>query len=234
MGKNLRQQRRGRGGMQYASPSHRHIGDLKLPAPELKSGKIVDLMHAPGRTCPVAKVDYGSEVSFMIAAEGMTVGQKISVFGVGDVAPGNVMALGNIPEGTMVYSIEGRPGDGGKYCKAGGTSATVVTRGDKISCLMPSGMFKSFDPRCRAVVGIVAGGGRDEKPFGKAGNKFWCYQSRSKAYFKVKGVAMNPVDHPHGGGGHPHVGKPSTVSRNAPPGRKVGRLSPQKKNKKKY
>jgi len=94
---------------------------------------------------------------------------------------------------------------------------------------MPSGSFKTFDPRCRASLGVVAGGGQKEKPFGKAGNKFHAYRSKSKANFKVKGLAMNAVDHPHGGGGHPHVGKPSTVSRNASPGRKVGRLSPKRR-----
>ena len=96
---------------------------------------------------------------------------------------------------------------------------------------MPSGEFKSFDPRCRATVGVVAGGGLKEKPFAKSGNKYHAYRSKSKAYFKVKGIAMNAVDHPHGGGGHPHVGVPSTVSRNAAPGRKVGRLSPKRRRK---
>jgi len=232
MGKNLRQQRRGRGTSQtYRSPSHRHVGDLKLPQIEMKSGKVVDIMHAPGRLCPVAKVDFAGESIIMIAAEGIMVGQSVSVDGTGAIMAGNVVPLSVIPEGTLVFGIEGRPGDGGKYVKAAGTSALIVTKGERVVMQMPSGAFKSFDPRCRAVIGIVAGGGHDEKPFGKAGNKFHAYRSRSKPYFKVKGIAMNPVDHPHGGGGHPHVGKPSTVSRNAPPGRKVGRLSPQKKKK---
>lgn len=231
MGKNLRQQRRGRGGMQYRSPSHRHVGEIKLPLASHKSGKILDIMHAPGRLCPVAKVDFGGENIIMLAAEGVMVGQTISVDGAGAVQAGNIMPLSSVPEGTLVFNIEGRPGDGGKYVRTAGGSATLVTKGEKVMMMMPSGAFKMFDLRCRATIGIVAGGGHGDKPFGKAGNKFHAYRSRSKAYFKVKGIAMNPVDHPHGGGGHPHVGKPSTVSRNAPPGRKVGRLSPQKKKK---
>ncbi|HSV41919.1 MAG TPA: 50S ribosomal protein L2 [Methanomassiliicoccales archaeon] len=231
MGKNLRQQRRGRGGFPYRSPSHRHVGDVKLPLETMKSGKIIDIVHAPGRLCPVAMVDFSGDSIVMLAAEGVMVGQEVKVDGSGGIVAGNVMPLANVPEGTLVFNVEGRPGDGGKYVKAGGSSATVVTKGENIVVVMPSGAFKSFDPRCRATIGIVAGGGHGEKPFGKAGNKFHAYRSRSKAYFKVKGIAMNPVDHPHGGGGHPHVGKPSTVSRNAPPGRKVGRLSPQKKKK---
>ncbi|MFA7342418.1 MAG: 50S ribosomal protein L2, partial [Candidatus Methanomethylophilaceae archaeon] len=142
------------------------------------------------------------------------------------------MMLANIPEGTLVHNVELLPGDGGKLIRTAGTSGTVVSRGDKVVVLMPSGAMKQFEPRCRAAVGIVAGGGRGDKPFGKSGKKYHALKSKAKMHFKVSGVAMNPVDHPHGGGAHKHVGKPSTVSRNAPPGRKVGRLSPKKKSRK--
>jgi len=80
-----------------------------------------------------------------------------------------------------------------------------------------------------SVLGAVAGAGRGDKPFTKAGKKWFSFRSFSKAYFNVRGVAMNAVDHPHGGGSHQHVGKPSTVGFDAPPGRKVGRMSPQPK-----
>jgi len=230
MGKQLRQQRRGKAGAVYRSPSHRHIGNIRYPNVDAGNGKIVDLIHAPGRSGPLAKVDFQGERVLMIAAEGMVVGKDIA-YGTGsaDLTPGNVVSLSSVPEGSFVYNVEGSPGDGGKFVRSAGTSATVVSRGDKVVLLMPSGSFKSFDPRCRASLGVVAGGGQREKPFGKAGNKFHAYKSKAKAYFKVKGVAMNPVNHPHGGGGHPHVGKPSTVGRNAPPGRKVGRLSPKRR-----
>ncbi len=230
MGKQLRQQRRGKGGAVYRSPGHRHLGNVRYPNVDAGTGKIVDLIQAPGRSGPLAKVDFAGENVLMLAAEGMMVGKDISYdVGASDLAPGNVVNLATVPEGSFVYNVEGKPGDGGKFVRAAGTSATVVSRGDKVVLLMPSGSFKTFDPRCRASLGVVAGGGQREKPFGKAGNKFHAYRSKAKAYFKVKGVAMNPVNHPHGGGGHPHVGKPSTVSRNAPPGRKVGRLSPQRR-----
>jgi large subunit ribosomal protein L2 len=233
MGKQLRQQRRGKGGSVYRSPSHRHLGAIKHPEAILKTGKIMDIVHAPGRSGPLAAVEFGGKMQLMIAAEGMTVGQDVSVAGQETTISGCITPLGNLPEGTLVHNIEGRPGDGGKFVRTAGSQATVVSRGVKVVVLMPSGSFKTFDPRCRAQIGIVAGGGHKEKPFSKAGNKFHAYRSKSKAYFKVKGVAMNPVNHPHGGGSHPHVGKPSTVSRNAPPGRKVGRLSPQRKKKEK-
>ena len=147
--------------------------------------------------------------------------------------PGNVLTLANIPEGTAVHNIEKLPGDGGKFVKTAGTSATVVSRGTVVIVQMPSGELKEFNPNCRAAVGIIAGNGRQDKPFAKSGKKYHTLRSRSKAYFHVKGVAMNAVDHPHGGGSHPHVGGPSTISRNAWPGQKVGRLSPKKKDKKK-
>jgi len=232
MGKNLRQQRRGRGGSVYRSPSHKHAGPVKYPPIENGTGKIMDFIHAPGRNCPLARVMIGNEIIQMISAEGMQVGQEISI---GDRAPiitGNITHLANIPEGTMVYNIEGKPGDGGKFVRTPGTYAMVVSRGKKVVLQMPSGEFKTFDARCRASIGIVAGGGHKEKPFGKAGAKFHAYRSKAKAYFKVRGVAMNAVDHPHGGGSHQHIGKPSTVSRNAPPGRKVGHLAPKKKRRK--
>lgn len=232
MGKNLRQQRRGRGGSVYRSPSHKHAGPVKYPPINNGAGRIVDFIHAPGRNCPLARVMVNDEMIQMIAAEGMQVGQEVSI---GDGVPiitGNVTYLANIPEGTMVYNIEGKPGDGGKFVRTPGTYATVVSRGKKVVLQMPSGEFKTFDAKCRASIGIVAGGGHKEKPFGKAGAKFHAYRSKAKAYFKVRGVAMNAVDHPHGGGSHQHVGKPSTVSRNAPPGRKVGHLAPKKKRRK--
>jgi len=233
MGKNLRQQRRGRGTSVYSSPSHKHVEKVRHPAFDNAHGKVLDLIHAPGRNSPLARVRYDDGVILMIAPEGMQVGQEVEV---GDGAPiysGNTLHLSSIPEGTVVYNVEGRPGDGGKFIRTAGTSSTIVSRGKKVVILMPSGEFKTLDPGCRATVGIVAGGGLKDKPFGKAGAKYHAYKSKSKANFVVRGVAMNAVDHPHGGGSHQHVGKPSTVSRNAPPGRKVGRLSPKKRKKRK-
>jgi large subunit ribosomal protein L8e len=78
---------------------------------------------------------------------------------------------------------------------------------------------------CRACLGVVAGGGRLEKPFLKAGNVWHRYTAKRKAWPVVRGVAMNPVDHPHAGGAHQHIGKPGTVSRNTRPGQKVGLIA---------
>ena len=232
MAKRLRTQRRGTGGSQYRSPSHRHVDDVRLPAMNEGEGVVKDLIHAPGRTSPLAVIDYNGVSDYQLAAEGVSVGQKVAVGGK-DVAAGNILALADIPEGTEIHNIEKLPGDGGKFVKTAGSSATVVSRGSVVIVQMPSGDLKEFNPNCRAAVGIIAGNGRADKPFAKSGKKYHTLKSRSKAYFHVKGVAMNAVDHPHGGGSHPHVGGPSTISRNAWPGQKVGRLSPKKKDKKK-
>ncbi|MFH0815247.1 MAG: 50S ribosomal protein L2 [Methanobacteriota archaeon] len=231
MGKRIITRRRGCGGSTYRSPSHRHLGDLQYPRGLSGTGKIMDIVQAPGRSAPVALVKPAGKQFYMLAPESVHVGQELHFDNDAEIQPGNVMPVGLIPEGTLVHNIESRPGDGGKFIRAAGTSAVIVGHGVTTTLQMPSGQFKNINPSCKATIGLVAAGGRGEKPYTKAGKKFYAYQSKAKRYFKVKGVAMNAVNHPHGGGGHPHVGKPSTVGRNAPPGRKVGRLSPQKKRR---
>ena len=81
---------------------------------------------------------------------------------------------------------------------------------------MPSGKTKWFNVRCRATIGIVAGGGRVEKPFVKAGNKYHKMANTASNWPRVRGVAMNVIDHPFGGGGHQHTGRPKTIARVLP------------------
>jgi large subunit ribosomal protein L2 len=190
---------------------------------------VKDLIQAPGRTSPLAVIDFNGVIDYQLAAAGTKVGQTVYV-GSGRVAAGNINKLSRIPEGTAVHNIESKPGDGGKYAKTAGSSATVVSRGEKVVVLMPSGAMKEFNPECRAAIGVVAGGGRGDKPLAKAGKNHLTLRSRSTANKKVKGVAMNAVDHPHGGGSHPHVGGPNCQRRTPSPGQKVGFL-PKKKRK---
>ena len=232
MGKRLITQRRGRGFGRYRSPRHLRFTDVKHPKIRVGTGKITELSHEPGRIARIARVDFGSSEQWMLAPDGMCVGQGVTFGPAGAITAGNTMPVGDMPEGTIVYNIESQPGDGGKFVRTAGNAATIVTQGDKTMLLMPSGKFKEVNNKCLATVGLVAGGGHKEKPFVKSGNKFHAYGAKAKAYFTVKGVAKNPVDHPHGGGGHPHVGTQSSVGRNTPPGRKVGRLAPQRKPKK--
>ncbi|MEK6851690.1 MAG: 50S ribosomal protein L2 [Candidatus Thermoplasmatota archaeon] len=232
MGKNLPTQRRGRGtSPTYRSPSHRHIGLVDLPR-KTGEGTVVEIRHAPGRSAPVARVELADLEFLMIAPDGLAEGHRVAVGG-HHVDRGSILPLGRLPEGTLVYNVELVPGDGGRLVRAAGTTAVIVSQGSKTAIRLPSGQSKELDPRCRAIVGVVAAAGRKDKPFYKAGKHVNAYRSLAKSAIVVRGVAKNAVDHPHGGGAHQHVGGPSTVSAGAPPGRKVGRLSPKRKRRKK-
>jgi large subunit ribosomal protein L2 len=232
MGKRILVQRRGKG-RQFKSPSHRHRsgkGGVRYPRADEDVGRVIDIAHDPGRTAPLAKVAFRkSGETWFIAGEGLAVGQRLQLGKSAPIQLGNVLPLAKVPIGARVYNIEGRPGDGGKFARSAGTSAVVVSQGAHVILQFASGQFKSLNPMCRATLGRPAGGGRGIKPWAKAGKKWHATRSRARAYPKVSGVSMNPVDHPHGGGAHKHVGRPSTVSPGTPPGAKVGRLSPQKK-----
>jgi large subunit ribosomal protein L2 len=187
----------------------------------------IKLTHDPARSAPVVKVSFDNgEERLILAPEGIAVGDKIACGISAEVKPGNILPLAEIPEGIPVCNIEGRPNDGGQFARASGTYATVVSheRG-KTVVQMPSGELKWMNPRCRATIGIIAGGGRVDRPFLKAGKKYHKMRTRAAKYPRVRGVAMNVIDHPFGGGNRQHPGRPTTVSRNAPPGRKVGQIA---------
>ena len=236
MGKRLIQQRRGRTKGKFNAPSHRFRGEVKyLQNREKQEGTIEDIIHDPGRTAPLASVRLENNKKILtLAPEGIKVGSKIKFTdNKHEVGVGNVLSVGKIPEGIPIYNIELSPGDGGKLVRAGGSNATVVSHDKNRTVVqLPSGQFKTLDPSCRATVGVIAGGGRNDKPFLKAGKKHIAYRKRGKQHPVVRGVAMNPVSHPHGGGGHQHVGKPYTVKRGAPPGRKVGSIAAKRTGRK--
>ncbi len=134
--------------------------------------------------------------------------------------------MSNIPEGTTICNIESSVGDKGAYSRCSGTYATIVGHSEgRTRIRLPSGTRKTIPGSCRATVGIIAGGGRNEKPIMKAGVLFHKFKRQRKRFPKVAGVRMNPVDHPHGGGNHKHLGKPGTVSRYASAGQKVGLIA---------
>ncbi len=235
MGKRIIPQRRGKGSSTYRSPSHRHLAAPGYPKSQETVGEVVDLHHAPGRTAPLAEVLFdNNEKQFLLANNGLRVGQKIEVGPKSNIEKGNVLPLLKIPVGTFVYNLELEPLDGGKLVKTAGTHATIISQERRTTTLrLPSDKFKRVDSRCRATIGIVAGGGHKEQSFAKAGKVVHSASSKAKRPKKVRGIAMNAVNHPHGGGDHQHVGVPSKVSANAPPGRKVGNLSSKKTKKKK-
>ena len=231
MGKNLIQQRRGKGTPRYRSPSHRFVGVINyslIPA-GAQRGVVLDIIDAPGRTSPVAVIDFGGQKFLQIAHEGMFTGQQINF---SESRLGNILRLGDILEGTKIYNIELNPGDGGKLCRASGAFATLISReGNKVVVLMPSKEKKTLSANCRATIGNVASSGRTEKPFMRAGAKFYAMRALNRLWPRTKGVAKNPVDHPFGGQTKP--GKVKSVSRHMPPGKKVGSISPRRMGKKK-
>jgi large subunit ribosomal protein L2 len=235
MGKRLIQQRRGRTKGRFKSPSHRFRGKIKYSTNSKKiEGIVEDIIHDSGRSAPLAKVKLSDKKLIkVIAHEGVKVGDTIKFTDdKSNVNVGNILPIGQIPEGYPIYNIEIIPGDGGKLVRAGGSNANIASHHHKKTVIqLPSGQFKTLESSCRATVGVIAGGGRKDKPFLKAGRKHIAFHVRGKQYPVVRGVAMNPVSHPHGGGGHQHVGKPSTVKRGAPPGRKVGSIASRKTGK---
>ncbi len=237
MGKRVIARKRGAGSPTYRAKSHQFAADIKHPPFVTATGTVLRVFHDPGHTTPVIEVEFkagprGGRL-ILLATEGIGVADTIQV---GPDAPptrGNVLPVGRIPEGSLIHNLEGQPGDGGRFARSAGSAATIVSHGTRTTVELPSGAFKSVHPQCRAAMGVLAGGGRTDKPLGKAGAAFHKHAHTGKNWPKVRGVAMNPVDHPHGGGSHQHVGRPSTVSRHAWPGRKVGRLSPKAKVRKK-
>ncbi len=187
----------------------------------------MELLHDPARSGLVARVRFGDgSERLILAPEGIKVGQTLNLGTSAPVKPGNTLCLAEIPEGTLISGIETKPGSGPKLVRAGGCYASLISHDvGSTTVQMPSGEFKILNPKCRGTVGVVAGGGRKEKPFLKAGKKYKHRKASNKLYPRVRGVAMNAVDHPHGGGGHQHLGRPSSVGRNTPPGRKVGHIA---------
>ena len=237
MGKRLIQQRRGRVKGRYNVPSHRFKGKIKYKNNETQVGVVRDIVHDPGRTAPLALVRLKDNSNTLILApEGIKIGDKIQ-YSKDKIKStvGSILPLGTISEGIPIYNIELKLGDGGKLVRAAGGHATVVSHDkekNKTVIQLPSGQFKTIDSRCRASIGVIAGGGRKDKPFIKAGKKYHAWRTKGRQYPVVRGVAMNPVDHPHGGGGHQHVGKPYTVKRGASPGRKVGSIAARRTGRK--
>jgi large subunit ribosomal protein L2 len=230
MGRRIQGQRRGRGGPTFRAPSHRYKAELSHKETEdadVVAGDVVDIEHDPARSAPVARVQFDdSEERLVLAPEGVTVGDRVETGISAAIESGNTLPLREVPEGVPICNVESQPGEGGTFARSTGVNATLVTHERDVAVVqLPSGQVRRLDPDCRATIGVVAGGGRTEKPFVKAGNKHHKMKARGTKWPNVRGVAMNAVDHPFGGGGRQHPGKPKSVSRDTPPGRKVGAIA---------
>ncbi|MEM4358881.1 MAG: 50S ribosomal protein L2 [Candidatus Caldarchaeum sp.] len=238
MGRNIRAQRIGRGSPRFISSKHRRY-EVGYPTSLINSGGLTtavvrDIFHDPGRGAPVALVGYDGTEFAVPAVEGMYVGQVIEMGGSAKPSAGNIVVLGSVPEGTVVSMVERVPGDGGKLVRTSGGYAVVMAQvGDRTILRMPSKKDVEVSARSLAVVGVVAGGGRNEKPFLKAGAKHYLMRARHRYWPKSRGVAMVPAVHPFGGGSHKRIGRPETVKRTTPPGRKVGLIAARRTGRKK-
>jgi len=239
MGRIIRGQRKGAGGIFKSHTKHRK-GAAKLRPLDFAErhgytkGLVKEIIHDPGRGAPLAIVEFRHPYKFkrvkenFIAAEGMYTGQFIYCGRKAVMTVGNVLPLSEMPEGTIVCNVESKQGDRGTLARTSGNYATIITQNPddkKTRIRLPSGAKKTVPSTARAMIGIVAGGGRIDKPLLKAGNAYHKYKAKRNSWPVVRGVAMNPVDHPHGGGNHQHIGHPSTVKRDAPPGQKVGLIA---------
>lgn len=239
MGRVIRGQRKGKGGI-FKAVTRTRLGKAGFRGLDYAErhgyikGVVKEIMHDPGRGAPLAHVVYRNRYKFkldhelIICAEGMYTGQFIYCGRKAALAVGNILPLDALPEGTIVCNVEARIGDHGKFARASGDYAVIVQHDEergKTKLRLPSGSKKTVPSRCRAMIGVVAGGGRTDKPLLKAGRAFHKYKVKRNEWPKVRGVAMNPVEHPHGGGNHQHIGHPSTVRRDAPAGKKAGLIA---------
>ncbi len=240
MGKRIVSQRRGRGTLRYLSPSHRYVGEIKFKKYDeteknnVNEARVTNIIHCPGHSAPLMMVKYNSgEDLLMPAPENVYVNKVIFSGLLAVIEKGNITPLKNIPEGTEICSIEITPGSGPVFCRSSGTFAIVVSKTkDKIGIKFPSSKVKELSPECRAMIGVVSGGGRPDKPFVKAGNKWHAMKARNRLYPITSPVAMNATDHPFGSGRGRHKGRCSVPPRHAPPGRNVGLIGARRTGRK--
>jgi large subunit ribosomal protein L2 len=172
--------------------------------------KVHAIEYDPNRTARIALVHYADgRKAYIVAPLGLKVGDVVRSGADADIRPGNALPLRNIPLGTQVHNIELYPGHGGQLCRAAGAAAQLMAKeGDLALLRLPSGEQRQVRLDCRATVGQVGNLDHENVKGGKAG------RSRHRGFRpSVRGVVMNPVDHPHGGGeGKAPIGRPSPVS----------------------
>lgn len=160
-------------------------------------GKVTQIEYDPNRSAHIALITYlDGEKRYILAPANIEVGQTVMSGPEADILPGNTLPIVNIPLGTEVHNIEMRPGKGGQLVRSAGAFAQVVAKEGKYAQMrMPSGEVRKIPVICMATVGMVGNREHENVSLGKAGRTRW--KGRRP---KVRGVAMNPVDHPHGGG----------------------------------
>ena len=160
-------------------------------------GKVASIEYDPNRSARIALIHYiDGGKRYILAPLGLEIGDAIKAGDEVEIKPGNALPLGSIPVGTLVHNIELEPGKGGQIVRSAGNAAQVMSRESKYVLLrLPSGELRKFHHRCRATIGQIGNVNHENIKFGKAGCKRWLGIRPS-----VRGSAMTPRDHPHGGG----------------------------------
>jgi len=188
--------------------------------------KVAAIEYDPNRTAYIALLHYADgEKRYILAPVGLAVGDEVMSGPQADIKPGNALPLANIPAGTTVHNIELIPGRGAKIVRSAGTAAQLLAREGRMATLrLPSGETRMVLAQCRATIGQVGNVEHENTSVGKAGRSRWLGWRPS-----VRGVAMNPVDHPHGGGeGRAPVGRKVQMT---PWGKPARGVKTRKKNK---
>ena len=172
--------------------------------------KVAAIEYDPNRSARIALLHYlDGEKRYILAPVGLQVGQMVESGPDADIKVGNALPLANIPAGTVVHNVELQPGKGGQMVRSAGASAQIMAKeGSYVTLRLPSGEFRMVHQNCRATIGQVGNVEHENIVIGKAGRSR--YLNRRP---HVRGVVMNPVDHPHGGGeGKAPIGRPSPVT----------------------
>lgn len=176
---------------------------LEIPA------KVVSVEYDPNRTAYIALLNYvDGEKRYILAPLGLKVGDTVLASDHADIKPGNSLLLGAIPVGTLIHNLEVLPGRGGRLARSAGNYAQLMAKeGDYCQVKMPSGEIRLLHVRCRASIGQLSNTEHENITIGKAGRARWLGIRPTN-----RGVSMNPIDHPHGGGegkssggGHPRT-----------------------------
>ena len=171
--------------------------------------KVAHIEYDPNRTANIALLHYADGTKrYIIAPDRLRQGDRVEAGPSADIKPGNNLALRNIPLGTVIHAVELRPGGGAKLARSAGSSIQLIAKeGPYAQLRLPSGEIRNVDLRCRATIGSVGNAEQSNINWGKAGRMRW--KGRRP---HVRGVAMNPVDHPLGGGEGKSSGGRSPVS----------------------
>ncbi len=177
---------------------------LDIPA------KVASIEYDPNRSAFIALLHYADgEKRYILAPQGLSVGDKVVSGETADIKPGNTLPIANIPVGTLIHNIEIKPGRGGQLARSAGMSAQLMAKeGAYAQVRLPSGEVRRVPMNAKATIGTVGNSDHENVRIGKAGRK-----RHMGIRPTVRGVVMNPVDHPHGGGeGRSPVGMPAPVT----------------------